>query len=41
MRVAASTARIVAGLDVANKINKVNKGTNSGLLLVLINKKEQ
>jgi len=35
MRVAANTARIVAGLDV------VNKGTNSGLLLVLINKKEQ
>ena len=35
MRVAASTARIVAGLDV------VNKSTNSGLLLVLINKKEQ
>jgi hypothetical protein len=35
MRVAASIARIVAGLDV------VNKGTNSGLLLVLINKKEQ
>ena len=35
MKVAASTARIVAGLDV------VNKGTNSGLLLVLINKKEQ
>ena len=35
MRVAASTARIVAGPDV------VNKGTNSGLLLVLINKKEQ
>lgn len=35
MRVAASTARIVAGLNV------VNKGTNSGLLLVLINKKEQ
>ena len=35
MRAAASTARIVAGLDV------VNKGTNSGLLLVLINKKEQ
>jgi hypothetical protein len=35
MRVAASTARTAVGLDV------INKGTNSGLLLVLINKKEQ